>query len=113
MKLSEALKGLRNDQNKIKALKLSLLEKAKANADPQDWPEDFSHENGNYSNVCGQCKRHFTGHKRRHTCKICAAGITLTDQQREAIRLALQSLQGSRSVDAMLEAIEKILKGPL
>ena len=38
---------------------------------PQDWPEDFSHENGNYENRCARCRRSFTGHKRRVVCRIC------------------------------------------
>lgn len=43
-----------------------------AQAPQRDWPEDFSHENGNYSNRCGDCGQHFVGHKRRITCKHCA-----------------------------------------
>lgn len=38
-----------------------------------DWPEDFQHENGNYMNRCRTCKQTFMGHKRRVTCKTCAA----------------------------------------
>lgn len=34
--------------------------------------EDFSHENGKYSNYCLTCKELFTGHKRRLVCKLCA-----------------------------------------
>lgn len=41
-------------------------------ADPRDWPEDFSHENGNYINGCLACGHAFKGHKRRVTCKVCA-----------------------------------------
>jgi len=37
------------------------------------WPEDFAHENGNYDNKCCHCGRIFRGHKRRVTCKVCAA----------------------------------------
>ena len=37
-----------------------------------DWPEDFSHENGNYQCECYYCKAIFTGHKRRVVCKECA-----------------------------------------
>jgi hypothetical protein len=39
----------------------------------RNWPEDFEHENGNYSCACHSCLREFTGHKRRVTCKSCAA----------------------------------------
>lgn len=37
-----------------------------------DWTEDFTHENGNYWNLCITCERQFIGHKRRHVCKLCA-----------------------------------------
>lgn len=37
-----------------------------------DWPEDFSHENGNYQCRCFNCGRLFNGYKRRVTCKICS-----------------------------------------
>ena len=37
-----------------------------------DWPEDFSHENGNYQNICCECGKYFAGHKRRIVCRRCA-----------------------------------------
>jgi len=40
----------------------------------RDWPEDFSHENGNYVCICSVCKNTFCGHKRRLICKECAKG---------------------------------------
>lgn len=40
---------------------------------PKDWAEDFSHENGNYQNVCMYCEEVFLGHKRRVICKQCWA----------------------------------------
>lgn len=36
-----------------------------------DWPEDFSHENGNYLRICLSCGGEFIGHKRRTHCKDC------------------------------------------
>ena len=36
------------------------------------WEEDFTHENGNYCNVCRRCEQAFFGHKRRRVCKECA-----------------------------------------
>ncbi len=39
-----------------------------------DWPEDFSHENGNYMCQCCICKATFVGHKRRVICKLCDKG---------------------------------------
>jgi len=41
--------------------------------DERSWPEDASHENGNYSCCCCHCGRMFMGHKRRVSCKVCAA----------------------------------------
>jgi hypothetical protein len=37
----------------------------------RDWTEDFSHENGNYQNMCVRCSNVFIGHKRRFICKSC------------------------------------------
>jgi hypothetical protein len=39
----------------------------------RSWPEDASHENGNYSCCCCHCLRMFTANKRRVVCKVCAA----------------------------------------
>ena len=39
---------------------------------PQDWPEDFKGENGNYLNICFDCQKQFIGHKRRLWCKLCS-----------------------------------------
>lgn len=38
----------------------------------RDWPEDFEHENGNYSCRCYRCHLEFIGHKRRVECRVCA-----------------------------------------
>ena len=38
----------------------------------QDYPEDFTGENGNYHHVCPSCEKPFTGHKRRVLCRVCA-----------------------------------------
>lgn len=45
----------------------------------KDWPEDASHENGNYFNMCSVCEEQFTGHKRRMICKQCATTQTPED----------------------------------
>lgn len=37
----------------------------------RDWPEDASHENGNYRCQCIYCAEYFFGHKRRFICKLC------------------------------------------
>jgi hypothetical protein len=55
---------------------------APTSANPKDWPEDFSQENGNYECRCVYCKGSFVGHKRRVVCKQCrpmdAAGGVIT-----------------------------------
>ncbi len=45
---------------------------------PQDWPEDHSHENGDYQNECVYCERQFLGHKRRVVCKLCSEAKRLS-----------------------------------
>lgn len=45
----------------------------------KDWPEDFSHENGNYQCLCSSCGGTFIGHKRRGTCKGCAGPTSQRD----------------------------------
>lgn len=40
---------------------------------PGNWPEDSSHENGDYECECCHCGATFYGHKRRVTCKVCAS----------------------------------------
>lgn len=49
-----------------------------------NWPEDYSHENGNYMNKC-KCGRTFHGHKRRPQCKVCA-GLRTQQEQPTDIR---------------------------
>jgi len=36
-----------------------------------NWPEDYTHENGNYVNKCCRCENYFIGYKRRVVCKLC------------------------------------------
>jgi len=52
------------------------------NDNDRDWPEDFSHENGNYMCRCYKCGEIFRGHKRRVMCKVCAAPPKLNFFQR-------------------------------
>jgi hypothetical protein len=40
-------------------------------AGPKDWPQDFSHENGNYMCRCVFCKGNLIGHKRCVVCREC------------------------------------------
>ena len=47
---------------------------------PGDWLEDFSGENGNYYNLCVQCRQQFRGYKRRTICKQCAAPTNAVGQ---------------------------------
>jgi hypothetical protein len=43
---------------------------------PQDWPEDWPLDNGMYMHRCAACSAEFIGHKRRVSCKLCAASPT-------------------------------------
>jgi hypothetical protein len=56
---------------------------AKLKDAPGNWPEDFSHENGNYSNQCCVCHSWFMGHKRRPICKVCASPTAKPTNQAE------------------------------
>lgn len=42
----------------------------------RSWPEDESHENGDYFNNCALCLRTFMGHKRRVVCRACSLART-------------------------------------
>ena len=66
-------------------------------SEPQNWPEDFSHENGNYNCECVRCGGIFIGHKRRVLCKTCAD--------------IAQSMERSRRADALTELAE--IDGPM
>ena len=37
----------------------------------RSWPEDMTHENGNYVCHCAHCQHDFIGHKRRVCCRVC------------------------------------------
>lgn len=51
----------------------AVSQKDGAAVEGRDWIEDASHENGNYQCLCSTCGNTFIGHKRRVTCKACAA----------------------------------------
>lgn len=55
----------------------------------RSWPEDFGHENGNYTCHCHTCGRTFVGHKRRVTCRVCASAKT--DQVARAVNKLLEA----------------------
>jgi len=38
---------------------------------PENYPEDYHLENGNYVNACIKCGKYFYGYKRRVICKVC------------------------------------------
>jgi hypothetical protein len=46
-----------------------------------DFTEDFSHENGNYSNICKFCGNEFYGYKYRRVCKVCIKQLHQKPQQ--------------------------------
>ena len=51
-----------------------------------DWPEDFSHENGNYNCICCDCGGVFTGHKRRVVCRKCSSKPPQSSQPKVNVR---------------------------
>lgn len=40
-----------------------------------DWVQDFTHENGNYTCTCCICHTIFRGHKRRVVCMKCSEPV--------------------------------------
>lgn len=76
---NESLQAMRDV---IAAAKAKLLADARAAANPEDWAEDFAHENGNYYCTCHRCGGRFMGHKRRVTCRTCATTLGMQDTLR-------------------------------
>ncbi len=64
------------DDNHIKEIlvkeKIIITKQPSLFENDRNWVEDFSHENGNYSNICIRCNNEFLGHKRRIVCKNCS-----------------------------------------
>jgi len=59
------------DDEQYDTIKAEKMYKISRDILERDWREDFTHENGNYMNVCSKCGETFKGHKRRTICKIC------------------------------------------
>lgn len=86
-RLSAENEALRAEQRTLRNAALVAAERAeKAEAENEalraapvaqpvarDWAEDYAHENGHYQCLCSSCGNVFYGHKRRVTCKACAA----------------------------------------
>jgi hypothetical protein len=73
--------------------------------DPQrDWPEDFSHENGNYLCRCFMCGSDFRGHKRRIECHKCAES---SKAAWEALTPEQQTEQKNRLAEELRELWKK------
>lgn len=47
------------------------------NKSDRDFIGDLAHENGNYECVCHDCGKHFQGHKRRVTCRMCTVAAAI------------------------------------
>lgn len=73
---------------------------------PNNYTEDFSHENGNYENKCCSCKEHFLGHKRRVICKGCLNKHSETSKTKsldpEAYKLLLEALLNNSPTSSTL-----------
>lgn len=50
----------------------------------RSWPEDFAHENGNYTCACCVCGNQFFGHKRRVVCRLCAEDAPQSEPREES-----------------------------
>ena len=64
-------------------------------SDPRNFPEDYKHENGCYSNICAVCANEFIGYKRRRVCKVCLEANGKQDRKplpREEVDNILESL---------------------
>jgi hypothetical protein len=74
----------------------------------RSWPEDASHENGNYSCQCVDCGRMFGGHKRRAVCKVCAASEAGKVEHPDTARLdwLLRQMSGRELREAGIEYSE-------
>jgi len=63
----------------------------------RNWPEDATHENGNYENRCMECDQSFIGHKRRVICKACLNLLTPSPDRpasdQGAVREAREALE--------------------
>lgn len=73
----------------------------------RDYPEDSSHENGNYGNTCCQCKKPFTGHKRRPICKVCK---TINEEEFNKLSPQEQEDVIKRNLEAAQEFFSKLKK---
>ncbi len=78
-------------------------------ANPEDWTEDYAHENGNYMCLCVTCGKRFCGHKRRVTCRVCAqpepvAGAAPVTVQ-EAARVLKENVHSPQYQDAIQAAM--------
>jgi len=64
--------ALQDDLSKLDKSIIAAFNRQHPGSFERNWPEDFSHENGMYENICLHCTKHFLGYKRRMTCKHCA-----------------------------------------
>jgi hypothetical protein len=74
---------------------ISQMDGAAVNA--RDWVEDAPHENGNYQCLCSTCGYTFIGHKRRVTCKACAATTASASEDLECLIADLPGYAPDRS----------------
>jgi hypothetical protein len=72
---------------RVRCRRKDLPAKQPATVSPNDWPEDASHENGNYESVCLICHCKFTGHKRRVFCRQCVNKKEQPATKRVPVRL--------------------------
>jgi len=57
----------------VEVCRAALQQEGERAATDHDWPQDWSHENGQYENICDDCNTPFIGGKYRRQCRRCAA----------------------------------------
>lgn len=76
-----------------------------AATEAHNWPEDFSHENGNYNNTCCMCKIVFVGHKRRYICRVCATPESVRSETAGLRALIVKKDEALRDSKEMIDIV--------
>lgn len=111
-------KGTYNDERMAIVELVLAADAAEARPEPKpdpalrDWPEDFPHENGNYTNTCSTCEQRFIGHKTRCVCKVCAYPPARPEPAAEPSRydFCMTKARNMRSFDWICDAVEALAR---
>jgi len=75
--------------------------------DKKSYPEDFSHENGQYQNRCFLCTHYFLGHKRRVMCKECFTKTESVEPKEQPTSLFIEK-EADTPTDRQINAIRTV-----